>query len=126
MEAWIKFQASGVTLSIGLNIGKLVFNALNKVEWVLAISIIINQLIAKNQVFSKPNLFYLLTFFLLLLQTIYVLPELDSRAEMIIRGEEVLPSKLHLLYVVIEVVKVISLFIYGISNFKVVRKVVQK
>lgn len=30
MESWLKFRAPGVTLRIGLNIGKLVFNALNK------------------------------------------------------------------------------------------------
>ena len=35
MEAWIKFQAPGVTLPVGLGIGRLVFAALNKVEWVL-------------------------------------------------------------------------------------------
>ena len=32
MEAWLKFQAEGVTQIIGLSIGRLVFNALNKVE----------------------------------------------------------------------------------------------
>ena len=30
MEAWLKFKAPGVTMPIGLGIGKLVFNALNK------------------------------------------------------------------------------------------------
>jgi len=33
MEAWLKFQAEGVTQAIGLSIGRLVFGALNKVEW---------------------------------------------------------------------------------------------
>lgn len=32
MEAWIKFRAPGMTLQIGLGIGRLVFNALNKIE----------------------------------------------------------------------------------------------
>ncbi len=32
MEAWLKFQAEGVTQVIGLNIGRLVFGTLNKVE----------------------------------------------------------------------------------------------
>ena len=41
MEAWLKFQAPEVTLSIGLGIGRLVFQTLNKIEWVFAIGIII-------------------------------------------------------------------------------------
>lgn len=32
MEAWLKFQAPGVTLTIGLSIGMKVFTALNRVE----------------------------------------------------------------------------------------------
>lgn len=34
MEAWIKFQADGVTLPVGLSIGKKVFKTLNSVEWI--------------------------------------------------------------------------------------------
>jgi hypothetical protein len=34
MEAWLKFRAPGVTLPVGLSIGKLVFTALNRMEWV--------------------------------------------------------------------------------------------
>ena len=41
MEAWLKFQVPTLTLSVGLGIGKLVFNALNKVELVLAIIILL-------------------------------------------------------------------------------------
>lgn len=36
MEAWLKFQAPGITVPLGLGIGRLVFNALNTVEWVFA------------------------------------------------------------------------------------------
>ena len=44
MEAWLKFRAAGVTLPIGLGIGRLVFQALNKVEWVLVIAILVDLL----------------------------------------------------------------------------------
>ncbi|HQO86046.1 MAG TPA: hypothetical protein PKX84_00190, partial [Bacteroidia bacterium] len=36
MEAWLKFRAPGITIPLGLGIGRLVFNVLNKIEWVLA------------------------------------------------------------------------------------------
>jgi hypothetical protein len=35
MEAWLKFLAPGITLELGLGIGKLIFNALNRVEIVI-------------------------------------------------------------------------------------------
>ncbi len=41
MEAWLKFQAPGVTLAVGLGIGQLVFALLNKVEWVFASTVLI-------------------------------------------------------------------------------------
>ena len=31
MEAWLKFRAPGISVPLGLGIGRLVFNALNKV-----------------------------------------------------------------------------------------------
>ena len=34
MESWLKFRAEGVTLPIGLSIGRKVFKALNRMEWV--------------------------------------------------------------------------------------------
>ena len=45
MESWLKFRAPGVSLPIGLGIGKLVFNALNKMEWVFAVISIIAWLV---------------------------------------------------------------------------------
>jgi len=42
LESWLKFQAPGITIPLGLGIGRLVFGALNKVEWVFAILIFIS------------------------------------------------------------------------------------
>ena len=53
MEAWLKFRAPGITIPLGLGIGRLVFNALNKIEWVLATLIICNLILAKEQ-FINP------------------------------------------------------------------------
>ena len=51
MEAWLKFRAPGVTIPIGLGIGRLVFTALNLVEWVFALVIISNLLFCKNKIY---------------------------------------------------------------------------
>ena len=118
MEAWLKFQAPGITLPLGLGIGRIVFNALNKVEWVFAIAIASNLLSSKGQLISFNNLLYFMPATLLIIQTIWLLPALDVRAEMHIQGQHVSASNLHFYYVGMEAVKVCCLSIFGITLFK--------
>jgi uncharacterized membrane protein (DUF485 family) len=117
MEAWLKFRAEGITLPLGLGIGRLVFSALNKVEWVLAVSIILNQLFVYNNIRAQKLITFFIPLSLLITQTVWLLPALDHRAELIIQGQFLAPSNLHLYYVVMEVIKVSCLFIFGISLF---------
>lgn len=114
MEAWLKFRAPNVTLPIGLGIGRLVFSALNKVEWVLG-AIAVSALVLDNQKpkFAKSMLLYI-PITILVLQTSWLLPSLYERAEAIIQGMEVSPSSVHLSYIVLEVIKTFCLFILGI------------
>ncbi len=117
MEAWLKFQAPGIDVPLGLGIGRLVFGALNKVELVLAISLLICLLLTKPRQFHLSYVLYLVALFVLLLQTFYLLPVLDQRAEMHIKGLEVPPSNMHFIYIVLEVIKVASLFVFGANLF---------
>ncbi|MEQ6122198.1 hypothetical protein [Reichenbachiella sp. MALMAid0571] len=121
MEAWLKFQAPGITLSLGLGIGRLVFDALNKIEWVFVFAVFLSSLISKGQFFSAKKLFYYLPVIILIIQTTWLLPALDARAEMHIQGLEVPSSNLHFYYVALEALKVISLIIFGINQFKIIK-----
>lgn len=118
MEAWLKFRAPGISLPLGLGIGRLVFNALNKVEWVLALSILANLFSGGDRPFSLKNTLFFLSLLLLVLQTFWLLPDLDARAESLIQGNELANSNLHWYYVLMEVVKTVCLFIFGIKLFK--------
>lgn len=118
MEAWLKFRAPNVTLPIGLGIGRLVFNALNKVEWVFAITIIVNIFFSKSNFFTVQHLLYGIAIIILMGQTCWTLPALDARAELYIQGQTVQPSNLHFYYVGMEVIKVACLSVYGIMLFK--------
>lgn len=118
MEAWLKFRAPGVSIPIGLGIGRLVFNALNKAEWIFAMVIFAGYLISKQNLLTLNNILFYLPLALLITQTFWLLPALDSRAEMHIKGLEVPPSSLHIYYVTMETVKVACLFIFGIKQFK--------
>ena len=118
MEAWLKFKAPGVTMPIGLGIGRLVFNALNKVEWVFAIATIISILVSKNSFFNIDTVIFYVVVALLILQTFWLLPLLDSRAQLLIEGKELPASNFHVYYVGMEIAKTACLFIFSIKLFK--------
>lgn len=114
MEAWLKFRAPGITLSLGLGIGRLVFSALNKVELslLLATTVILYPF---NTLSLKTKVSLLIPAIIVLLQTAWMLPVLDRRAELHIVGAAVPPGNIHLMYAIAEVVKVAALVVAGIS-----------
>lgn len=113
MEAWLKFRAPQVSLPIGLSIGRLVFTALNQVEWGLAGCIAVIAFVSKRKL-EKP-IFFSIPVFILVLQTSFLLPSLNAKAEQMIQGMAPPPSLAHFSYIFLEIVKVISLFIFGIN-----------
>lgn len=116
MEAWLKFQAPGITLELGLGIGKLVFNALNKVEWILAVIILLSLILSKQNPLKGKNLLLVLAIIILLLQSFWLLPTLFDRANMHIQEQSVSSSSFaHYTYITVEVIKLISLTTFGIS-----------
>lgn len=114
MESWMKFRAPGISIPLGLGIGRIVFSALNKVEWTMAFIILLNILMAKSGR-SPFAIYFLIPVLLLLLQTIWLLPALDLRAQLQIDGASIPPSNLHWYYVGMEVIKTGCLFLFGIS-----------
>jgi len=61
MEAWLKFQAEGVTQVIGLSIGKLVFGALNKVEIFFLILLLVSSF--KRYWYLPKNTLHVISFY---------------------------------------------------------------
>ena len=115
MESWLKFQAPNITTKLGLGIGKLVFGALNILEVAFTLIITSIILLSKKQQISYV---FLIVVFVVALQTFWMLPTLNERAELIIKGIQVPKSKLHFLYVLAEVIKVSCLFFFGINQLK--------
>lgn len=118
LEAWLKFRSPGITLSLGLGIGKLVFNALLKIEWILAAAVIVNLFLGGyhwNQTFS---LLMFIPVLLLLIQTFWLLPALDARADLYINQQMPPKSFLHYYYVFFELAKLICLITAGVKFLK--------
>lgn len=118
MEAWLKFRADGVTLSIGLNIGKIVFSVLNKVEWAFLLIIISELIFRKVSILNWHGAILFIPFVILILQSFWLLPILSDRADMLIQGQTPKPSYIHLYYIGIEVIKVVCLFVFGMFLLK--------
>ncbi|MCO6499892.1 MAG: hypothetical protein J5I47_05870 [Vicingus serpentipes] len=117
MEAWLKFEADGVTLPIGLSIGKVVFTWLNRVEWMFALIIFFNFFISNHNLNYSKALF-IIVLVSLTLQSVWIFPLLEKRADLIISGQEVQRSFYHLFYIIIEFIKAISLLLLGIKILK--------
>jgi hypothetical protein len=122
MEAWLKFQAEGVTQVIGLSIGRLVFGVLNKVELFFMIALLFSTLKAYGFKINKTLKTILISLLVILLaQTFYLLPILDQRAVMIIDGTTPDSTYLHFYYVFLELLKVILLVVFShqmLSKYK--------
>lgn len=113
VETPLKFRAPGVTLPIGLGIGRLVFRALNVCELALAAVVIVCVVI-------KPPATVIIVaaavaVVTLLAQVFAVRPRLTRRSDAVLAGGEGPRSHAHWAYVGLEIVKVIALLIVGIS-----------
>lgn len=124
LEAPLKFQAPNVTLGIGLGIGRLVFGTLNKIELLFSFLLIVFSFITRPPV--KFRYLFGLLCIILLFQTIWLLPALDERAQIIIDGGIPSEKSPHMIYVVAEMIKLISLISAGIILFNNSMKMIQK
>jgi hypothetical protein len=111
VETPLKFRAPGITVPLGLGIGRLVFKALNIAESALAVLLLVA--LATGHGDGRGWIPALVATACLVIQMAVLRPALDRRAAAIIAGGEVAPSRLHLGYVALEVVKVLALVTAG-------------
>jgi len=113
LEAPLKFRAPGITLQLGLGIGRLVFRALNTVEVVLAV------VVAGALVAGAPErgtvAAYAVAAAALAVQLLVVRPRLSRRSDAVLAGGEAPRSRAHVGYVALELVKVAALVGTGVT-----------
>ncbi|HEX3288451.1 MAG TPA: hypothetical protein VHT50_28240 [Mycobacterium sp.] len=112
IETPLKFRAPGVTLPIGLGIGRLVFRALNGCELVLAVVLIGAFFVAPPA--SGAVVAAGAAVVMLLAQVLLVRPRLTRRSDAVLAGVEGPRSRAHWAYVGLELVKVAGLLITGV------------
>ena len=111
VEAPLKFQAPGISTQLGLGIGKLVFGASNKIQIGFLI-VLLASLFAKSiRLTSVGRVLVALIMLIVAAHTFILLPLLDNRVDLILSGEPVPHSYHHVVFVLLEVIKLISLII---------------
>lgn len=113
LEAPLKFRAPGVTLQIGLGIGRLVFRALNSTEVAFAVVIVIALALSRPPVgvVVAPAV----AIVALAAQLLFVRPRLTRRSDAVLAGNDApRRSRGHYVYVGFEAIKVIALTVAGI------------
>ncbi|MBO0801894.1 MAG: hypothetical protein J2P25_02315 [Nocardiopsaceae bacterium] len=113
LEAPLKFRAPGVTLQVGLGIGRVVFRGLNSAEAVLAALIIVTMIT------GTPPAWFLVpaavAMAVLGVQLVAVRPRLARRSDAVLSGADAPRSRSHHAYIALEVIKVLALLAAGIT-----------
>jgi hypothetical protein len=115
IETPLKFRAPGVTVPIGLAIGRLVFRALNIAEAVLAAGLLVAVLVGRPTVPAAT--LTVLALVLLTIQLGAIRPRLNRRTDRVLNapdGLDVPRSRAHFAYIAVEAMKVAVLLALGI------------
>jgi hypothetical protein len=112
IEAPLKFRAPGVTLQIGLSIGRLVFRVLNVCELVLAVVLVAMFVVQPPS--SGAAVAAGVAIVMFLAQVLMVRPGLTRRSDAVLAGGDGPRSRAHWIYVGLELVKVAGLLIVGV------------
>lgn len=108
LESWVKFKTPGLMKPVGLDVGRTVFSAFHKAQFILLIILIVSGLIASLSPWSW--IIAGLIALILVLQSVWIFPILSSRIDAIMAGVKISKSHVHTLYGILEVAKLILLF----------------
>lgn len=102
-----KFWAPSLTLPVALDVGRHTFQFFNKLE--LVALAVLTLLVFRATGNRLTHLLIMLLGLLLLIQTAWLLPLLDQRVTLILKGEIPAESHLHLVYIGCDVCRLIVL-----------------
>lgn len=114
-----KFQVEELTMPVALLVGRAQFTWLAIAELVLVGLAVVSLVLAKDrgtQLRRWPSVLFAVAIILFAVQQLALMPQLQMRSLRIIAGETVKGNGLHLLYIVVECLKVIVLILIGFQQ----------
>ncbi len=112
----VRFTAPLITRPVALDIGRVVFAALNKVELIVLLILLLVVRVSgrARDLWMQCSALILI----LLAQSVWLLPQLSERSQQIISGVEPAPSMLHGTYSILELLKLLLLLYLGFRSLK--------
>ena len=112
----VRFTAPLITRPVALDIGRVVFAALNKAELIALVMLLIIVRVSgrARELWMQCSALILI----LLAQSVWLLPELAARSQQIVAGVEPAPSMLHGTYSALELLKLLLLLYLGFRSLQ--------
>ncbi len=112
----VRFTAPLITRPVALDVGRVVFSALNKAELIALIVLLIVVRVSgrARELWMQCSALVLI----LLTQSIWLLPQLAERSQQIIAGVEPAPSMVHATYSILELLKLSLLLYLGFRSLR--------
>jgi hypothetical protein len=110
----VRFTAASITRPVALDVGRVVFAALNKAEVLaLLLLLVIVRVSGRSRELWSWCAFLIL---IVLAQGAWLIPELSSRTDIIMAGGQLPPSLAHATYSSLELIKIGILVFLGFSS----------
>lgn len=127
IEAPLKFQAPGITIPLGLGIGRLVFTVLNIVEIILLVGLTLVSFWPKVSRLTGGRMTVFVALGLLLLVKVFgVRPPLNARTDLVLAGADPGQSPWHYIYIAFDVTILILLVSLAVLTAKILARALTK
>ncbi len=127
LEAPLKFQAEGITIPLGLGIGRLVFAALNITEAVLLVMLTVVTFWPRTARVDRSRMWWWLALALVFVfKVVVVRPPLNARTDLVIAGADPGQSIWHYVYIASDVIQLVLLLVIALQAGSAVRRVARE
>lgn len=120
----VRFTATTITREVALDVGRVVFAALDKAEFVALIILLV--LVRASGLAKKLWAACGALALILIVQSMWLLPELSARTQQIIDGIEPAPSIAHGAYSVLELSKLLILLFTGLRSMQMLPNITRE
>ncbi|SFV27633.1 hypothetical protein [Thermoflavifilum thermophilum] len=118
MEAPVKFQAPHLSLSIGVEVGRVVFQTSQMVQWMFFLLLLLSLLRA-GKLFSTLWIGWVGLMLIMLAESCWLFPVLDRQAQQVIQGHVLPMTTIHWVFVGTELLKIPCLLFLGWKTMKI-------
>ncbi len=101
----VKFTAPSLDLPTALQVGRVTFRALARIEWLLAVALVITTRVSRLRLPWTASV----VLAIVVLESVWLLPALGARTDAIVAGAAVPASRLHQVFVLGKAIECLAL-----------------